>query len=79
MPQKKNLKRICESKILQKYAENKKAWVALNAHFSNKLWFEQKLYCYRPGLITFLSGHSDIVTILESHHLRYRYDIADML
>ena len=30
----------------------KKAWEALNAYFSNELWFERKLYFRRRGLIT---------------------------
>ena len=29
--------------------KNKKVWEALNVTFSNKLWFEQKLYYCRPG------------------------------
>ena len=32
--------------------ECKKAWKALNVCFSNILQFEQKLYYWRPGLIT---------------------------
>ena len=32
--------------------DHKKAWEALNVYFNSKLWFKQKLYYFRPGLIT---------------------------